>query len=341
MKIEILCGGGSPDGVHLSDINGENGRVGVGGSELALLTMCEGWSKDGNEVVLYNNPKRQDGFFEQRNVADFERCTRGDVVIFFREPTTKALYSGGAKKVFWSCDQYTVGDFAHFSKMVDKIVTISPFHTRYFQSTYNIQNSIAIDIPIRTWEYEFDIETVPNRLIFTSVPDRGLEYVAKTFPAIRQQVPNASLVITSDYRLWGVANPMNNQYIQMFLRMEGVEFLGAVTRNRLIEEQMRAQVHYYPCCYDELFCIAVAESEVAGVLPITTPTGALESTNMGIIIDGNPASPAIQQAFVQTTVEALSNPDLHNIQSKLQDKARKRFNLKNIMQQWSEKIFND
>jgi glycosyltransferase involved in cell wall biosynthesis len=104
---------------------------------------------------------------------------------------------------------------------------------------------------------------------------------------------------------------------------------------------MKAQIHYYPCSYEELFCIAVAESQVAGVLPITTPTGALESTNMGIIIDGDLNSNATQQMFVQTTIEALANPELYKIQRKLMDKARERFDLQNIMKQWSEKVFNE
>ncbi len=338
MKIEVLCGGGSPDGVHLSDIYGKNGRIGVGGAELGLLTLCEGWSKAGNEVILYNNPKRQDGVFEQRNVADFERNERGDVVIIFREPTDKVM-SVQVPKIFFSCDQYTVGDFAHFARFVDKVVTISPYHSRYFERVYNIQNSIPIDIPVRTWEYDTETEKVPNRLIFTSVPDRGLEIVAQTFPQITAQVPDASLVVTSDYRLWGVGSPMNQQFVQMFMRMGNVEFLGAVPRERLVQEQLKAQIHYYPCTYEELFCIAVAESQVAGALPITTPVGALGTTNMGIQIDGNTIDVAVQQVFIQKTIEYLRNTHLSQIQKDLQAKAKERFSLDRILSEW-EKVFN-
>lgn len=339
MKIEILCGGGSPEGVHLSDIYGKNGRVGVGGAELALLTMCEGWAKE-HEVILYNNPKRQDGVFEQRNVVDFDRVdSHGDVVIFFREPSPR-IVQVKSKKVFWSCDQYTAGDYAHFSKLVDKIVTISPHHSTYFQRIYGIENSISIDLPVRTWDYETPVEKAPHRLIFTSVPDRGLEYVAQTFPKIREQVPDASLVVTSDYRLWGAISPTNDRYIQMFMRMGGVEFLGAVSRDRLVQEQLKAQIHYYPCNYEELFCIAAAESMVAGVLPITSKTGALVTTNMGIIIDGGLGDPVTQQRFIQTTVEKLFDPKLSQVQKDLQTKAVERFSIKRIMKQWDELIFN-
>jgi hypothetical protein len=42
MNIDILCKDGSPLGVTLNDLWGEGQRgIGVGGSEYALLTLCE------------------------------------------------------------------------------------------------------------------------------------------------------------------------------------------------------------------------------------------------------------------------------------------------------------
>ena len=190
------------------------------------------------------------------------------------------------------------------------------------------------------WDYEPPAEKTPHRLIFTSVPDRGLGIVAETFPRIKEQVPDASLVITSDYRLWGAISPTNDRYIQMFMRMKDVEFLGAVPRERLVQEQLKAQIHYYPCLYEELFCIAVAESMVAGVLPITTPMGALQTTNMGVIIDGNPNEQVTRQRFVQTTIEYLHSHNLSSIREDLKNRARERFLLEAIMKQWDEKVFN-
>jgi glycosyltransferase involved in cell wall biosynthesis len=337
MKIEILCGGGSTDGVTPSDIYGINERLGIGGAELGLLTMCEGWSKAGHEVILYNNPKRQDACFAQLPVSDFDRQEHKDVVIFFREPTQRVA-NAHCKKVFWSCDQYTVGDYASFSKLVDKVVTISPRHSKYFKETYGIDNSVDIDLPVRLWDYDLEVEKVPYRLIFTSVPDRGLGIVAEIYPQIKQQVPEVSLVVTSDYRLWGVPNPMNGQYIQAFLSMKDVRFLGAVTRGRLIQEQLRAQIHLYPCIYDELFCISAAESQVAGAYPITSDCGSLGTTNMGELICGD--ANANKQVFVEKAVEYLRRKDLPALQQELKSRAVERFSLDRILKIWDEEVFS-
>lgn len=338
MKIDILCGSGSPDGVVLSDIHGSNGRIGVGGSEYALLTLAEAWAKRGDEVCVYNNPRHPFETFEQRSISDFNRGGKRDFLVVFREPTSVNLGSG--KKIFWSCDQFTVGNFSDFSKLVDQTVTISPYHTQYFKEKYDIEAQ-HIDLPVRTWEYDNKTEKVKNRIIFTSVPDRGLDIVALIFPRILEKVPDASLVVTSDYRLWGSGQPMNSQYVQKFLRMPNVQFLGGVKRDRLIEEQLKAQVHLYPFGgqTEELFCIAVAESQVAGVLPITSPDGAIGTTNMGILMDGSARTPAVQQAFVDTVATHIQRDDLSDVQDGLREKARKRFDVNRILQEWDEKVF--
>src|SRR4030042_2068724 len=132
MKIEILCSDGSPLGVTEGTIWGDRFRVGLGGAELALLTMCGLWHDAGHEVVLYNNPWTQgDSRFDQRPTASFNPNDSRDVLIVFRSPNDRAIPAKGLR-VWWSCDQYTVGNFKHFSSFMDKIVCISPFHANYF-----------------------------------------------------------------------------------------------------------------------------------------------------------------------------------------------------------------
>ena len=337
MKIDVLCGSGSPNGVTPDDLYGKNGRIGVGGSEYALLTLCEGWHKRGHEVTLYNNPKNADRIFEQLPTVAFDKNAKRDILIVNREPTPKA-YKANGKKVFFSCDQYTVGDFAHFATAVDQIVSISPFHSAYLAIHYGIMESTVIDLPIRSWEYDTKLKKIANRLIFMSVPDRGLMLVAEMWTKLQAQIPDISLVITSDYRLWGSASPLNEQYVNRFIRAKNVQFLGAVPRERLIQEQLKAQIHLFPCIYDELFCISVAESQVAGALPITSDTGALATTNMGVLIKGDPREHL--NTFVEKTVEYLQNKSLATIQFQLSQKAKERFSLDRILDEWEARVFN-
>jgi len=50
--IHCLANDGSPLGVHYSDIHGENGRAGVGGAELYILTLLKYWTDLGWDVTF-------------------------------------------------------------------------------------------------------------------------------------------------------------------------------------------------------------------------------------------------------------------------------------------------
>lgn len=342
--IHVLANDGSPLGVTEKSIFGEDGRMGVGGAELGLLTLCRAWQYYGNKVVLYNDPKEFGvSSFEQRNVADFRPKDDRDILIVFRSPNERAeLHHAKGKKVWFSTDQFTTGDFKTLSQQVDKIVTISPRHDQYFKDVYGITNSIKIDLPVRTWEYNnLGIEKVPHRCIFTSMPDRGLMELNACIPLIQREVPDASFVITSDWRLWAewqTEDAVRN-YRLALAKHPNVIYKAAVNRSELIKIQLEADLHTYPAVYDELFCIAVAESQVAGAFPVTSDVGALGTTNMGRVIHGNPQDPKWVEIFVKNIVELLIDPKLSQKQEWVREVSRKRFSVENIIGQWEDKVF--
>lgn len=345
MKIDVLCSDGSPLGITMKDLWGEGKRgIGIGGSEYALLTVLEGFVNRGHKVRLYNSPLEADASpFEQLPIPAFDPSDTRDVLITFRSPNPRSIVSKGMK-VWWSCDQYTVGSFKDFAVHMDRIICISPFHADYFKKQYNIHGVDVIDIPIRTqdfWRVK-DEPKIPGRCIFTSVPDRGLHLLARMWPRIKMASPEASLVITSDYRLWGLTEPRNGQHRNGWISMPDVQFLGAVPRQELLLQQARAQLLLYPCVYDELFCVAVAEAECLGVLPITSPTGALATTNMGEILAVDPNNVSTFGVHLSEMVtKYLHTPDYYASRSSdIMVKSLLRFNIDTVLDKWEEVFDN-
>jgi len=341
MKIDVLCTDGSPLGVSYKTIWGDKWQIGVGGAELALLTLCEMWTQAGHIVTLYNDPRELNASpFEQRNTSDFIPNENRDILIVFRSPNQKAIVAKGLK-IWLSCDQYTNGNFAKFAPTMDKIVCISKHHAEYFAKQYNIHNTTVIDLPVRVQDYaNFNIEKIPNRLIFTSIPERGLNKLYAIWEYLLQEIPDISLVITSDYRLWGAGNgALNEQHKIRWLIQDNVQFLGAIPRKQLIEEELKADIFAYPCLYDELFCISCAEAQYAGAYPITPEIGALSTTNMGTIILGNANEGAFLNNFGNTIIKLLKDREQLNIlQKEVKQKALDRFHPDIIMKEW-DKIF--
>jgi len=339
MKIDILCSDGSPIGVTSKTVWGDSWRIGVGGAELALITMCEEWANRGHDVTLYNSPKEEGASpFKQLHTRAFDPNRPRDVLITFRSPNPLSMIAKGMR-VWWSCDQYTVGNYQGFAPSMNRIVCISDFHKNYFQSNYGINNATVIDLPVRLSDFSLDIDKVPNRIIFTSVPDRGLHHLLPVWQKIKAAIPDASLYITSDYRLWGAPDPRNNQHRAGWIGQKDVMFVGALPRRKYIEELLKAQLLVYPCEYEELFCISVAEAMVAGTYPITSWTGALGTTNMGTVIPEFPS----QEFFENMKGEALfclkNLDELKERQKKVKNKAIKRFHPDKIAKEWEERIF--
>jgi len=338
-KIDILCRDGSPLGVTEATLHGKDGRLGVGGAELALLTMCGAWQYYGNDVTLYNDPREfGKSSFRQRNISEFDPREDRDILVVFRSPNPLASVSKG-KKIWWSCDSYTIDDYGAFRSQVDKVVCISPHHAKYFKEIYGIDDAVSIDLPVRTWEYEQSrLSKIPKRCVFTSIPDRGLMQLHRVWPKICSEVPEASLVITSDWRLWTdqATENLTQEYRLAFAPLPNVTYRGAIRRQELVEIQLGADLHLYPSVFEEQFCISIAESQVAGAFPVSNDMGALSTTNMGRVIHGNANDPDWQDVFVQNVIELLTDPKLSHKQEWVREVARKRFSVEKILGKWEE-----
>jgi len=338
MEIDLLCNDGSPIGVIPADVYGR----GLGGAELAMVSLMEVLAKRGHTCRVFNDPRTpglHDGV-EYMPLGAYSNRAKRDVLIIFRSPNTRVRWQdlAGIRAIWWSTDQWTTGDFAEWGKDAHFIVTISPRHTSYLNQVYGLEEKMGhIDLGVRLQDYQGGIERVKNRLIFCSIPERGLAVMHAAYPLIKKKVPDVSLVITSDYRLWGVATPGNQEHRLMWAGAEDVQFLGRIPRAELAVHQQQADIMSYPCTYDELFCIAAAECQVSGAVPVTSTFGALPTTNeWGIQLAGHPVSKEFVDQFVERIASLLTNEReyLDTRRVSMMRASRVRFDWDAIAQRW-------
>jgi len=336
-NIKVLTVSGSPKNITPETLNGR----GVGGAELALITWSELLAKAGDNITVYNqNTGREYTDVNVRYTADDRPLFDDqDILVTFRGPNDLAKTTAHRKHLGWSCDQFTVGDYIDWYNTVDKMVLISEFHKQDHILRYGkelVENKAhVLDLGVRTWEYEEQVEKVPYQFIYCSVPDRGLQNMPDLWRQIKTILPEATLIITSDYTLWGAAEPMNMQYRLMFAGMPGVKFVGNVSRKELVRYQMESEVQLYPCNYDENFCIANAECQVAGCFCITSNQGALATTNFtGHRVYDNNYINAVQIFY------NLDKETRLELMARARNLAFGRFGWKTIAKKWEE-LFND
>lgn len=338
MKIDLLCPSGSPLGIVPPDLWGR----GLGGSENALVSLMETFAARGHDVTVFNEPRDVGDFsgVKYRPHSYYNHADERDVMIYFRTPHHTMTGARGLK-VFWSCDQYTAGNYeTDVFPFMHKIVCISPLHVDYFKRNYRIDDHSKlhyIDLGVRVNEYGGNVERIPHRAIFCSVPDRGLQVLNPLWSRIVEQVPDASLVISSDYTLWNSPDPGNYSHRLNWLSSPNVQFLGNVPRRDLIVLQQQAEVLLYPNIYEELFCVSLAECQVAGAIPVVSEIGALKTTFMyGHQIDGNPTTPDFSERFIAAAIYAFNNPSCREEGMKA---SRERFDWDKIAASWESKIF--
>lgn len=348
MRVNFLCPNGSPTRVTPDLIY----TRGVGGAELALMSLAEELANQGLDVSVFNNPDKPGVY----NGVAYDYLSRyepmpADVVVLFRVPFEPIQSMRVRKKVFWSCDQFTEGNYRRdVFPFVDKIVCISPRHVDYFNERYNsdgfyTDKITSYDLGVRVEDYDVypPVERVRNRMIYCSAPDRGLERVKAIWPEIKAKVPSAELYVTFDYRMWGADQPHINRW-----NAEGVYHIGAVSRDELVKLQLSSDLQLYPCTYDELFCLAVAECQTAGAVPITSRAGAIDTTNeFGYIFgakDENYLSQEWLNDYKEFVLLALMDPEMHysildRPREQIMKLARERFSWPTIAQNWIHGVF--
>ena len=345
MRIDCLPVTGSPRGIIPADLYGR----GVGGSEKMIIELLSLLAKEGNNVFMYNDPS-EPGNYDGVNYLPnfmFDPNIEDRVILLFRGYDERVKYSKSTKVIGLSTDQYT-NEFdygVYWYPVVNKMIGISDFHRTDHIARYGkiAEKMRVIDIGLNTDEYKEDLEKVPYQCIYSSVPDRGLIYLCDYWPEIKTKVPEATLIITSDYRLWGSPDPNNMQYRLKFAGMQGVRFLGKITRNELIEFQKKSEVAFHPCNYHENFCMAIQEAQAGGCFPITSNVAALETTNQTFgKIDNHPHNKSFKMEFIDKTVEFLNIPieTRKEIQSDIKFRALNRFGWDKIVKEWME-VLND
>lgn len=325
-RVVFLCSGNYP----FSDESWEG--KGTGGAEAALILLTRELAKRGWTVDVYNLPET---IGEQNGVnyiplPDFKFYDYADIAVIWRVPVGQIDKINSPCKIFFSCDQQTGGDFmVDILPFVDKVITISPFHRDYFDKRYMPENDYleTIDLGVAWKDYAQPLPKEKNKLLFCSVPKRGLIHLKEIWKYIKKRVPEAKLYITSDYTLWG-ADPLNEDEKGYFAGDKDVHFLGKVSRKELVKHQLTSEIMVYPCDYDENFCISAAECMAAGCYPVTSTYGALATTvgEDGSLIKGHPRNDSFRRDMAEEVIRLLLNPkELAEKQKNVREVAKKKY----------------
>jgi glycosyltransferase involved in cell wall biosynthesis len=285
--------------------------VGVGGTEAMVVVLSEALAARGVSVTVAARIGREDCNGVRYQPVETARPREADVTVLVKQWSETAA-DAGLMRVFLATDVHVPNPqmIARCLEWCTRSFALSPFMRAKLREVVKAPAMEILPPPIALEDYPSLADERQPVLLYCSVPDRGLYYLKDLFPAIRRRVANATLVITSDFSLWG-RTAAKAAFLQFFEGQPGVEYLGHVDRARLVAEQRRARVLAYPCSFEEGFCIAAAECMAAGAVPVTTNAFALTTTvgDAGVLIDGRPRRWLYRRRFVKAVTALLSDHD--------------------------------
>jgi hypothetical protein len=254
-------------------------------------------------VFALTTPATYEGV-EWRDVATYNSEQPYDVVILWRQAGFNMLkehpeLKRGLLVMDFHDGAFDTTSFANtpLSKTIDRLFVKSNFHRDLFTAIPDDSRFAIIPNGIRMEVFNAirDIKRQPHRFNYSSQYTRGLEpFLRYAWPRIMDMWPDAELHV-----YYGQAGkPDALARINQLMRQPGVHDHGKVDLSIVAREKFMSTFHVYLCTVqDEIDCISVRESTMAGCIPILTNNYVFRE-RYGIKIDGDPNNEATQIAAV-------------------------------------------
>lgn len=169
----------------------------------------------------------------------------------------------------------------NFIDAIQHFVWVSNWQMNQFKEKYDLSNANnhVIKNAIEPIPY-MEKPTDRLRLIYTSMPNRGLEILLDAFPLVQRDV---ELVIYSSNIIYGKGyhDMMGAAHDQLFVRakaMKNVIYKGYVMNKAIRLALQQSHILAYPSIFPETSCLAAIEAGAAGCKIVTTDFGALPET---------------------------------------------------------------
>ena len=260
-------------------------------------------------------------------------------------------------KILWAhhaYDQPVLLNFDH--TIVDHIVSPSQWNKDHFIKYLNVPEYKITVIPNGVADIFTHSTQKTKTMIFTSIPYKGLEVLAKVIPLISKVHPDTKFKIFSSMSLYG---PLNDQFIELYEYLKtlpNVEYSPVIDREELVKHYQESAFFIHPNIWEETFCVSMVEAMRCGAYPIITDIGALaevagEKNATVVPIEGTPTSKGYQVTenflvnFSNACCLALDyyekEPKFYQDVSKIiSDYVTEKYDWKKIAHQWETLISN-
>lgn len=323
-------------------------ETGIGGSEEAVIYMARELTKLGKSVTVYNDCGDLEGQYNGVQYLSNHRFNPRDsfdTIISWRMSIFGNPIKARNRWVWYHDVLPTTQTKKSHVANVDKFIVLSDFHKSLLPSFIPEDKIFVSTNGINLGDFESaDVVRDPNRIIYASSYDRGIEQLLKMWPDIKKNNPLAELhcyygwnnidklIKEGDYSLKDFKAKMVALFDQ-----PGVFEHGRIGHKELNAEFQKAGIYAYPCGFEEISCITAMKAQANGCAIVSTNYAALrETVKYGIKVNGKMGTPETNHEFRKQLERLLRDKSL---QRQMQDEVishKDSFSWSLVAKSWSD-----
>lgn len=326
----------------------------LGGTETGVIRVAEILVRRGHEVIVFTRMANPAPSFPQYVPAQkVQQCGAFDAWIsvqwweslFYGVPARKYYYWTGDG---W--DQYAnfgIGDL-RVSEKVAGFLAVSSWQAQSLAeaSYFPREKCFVIGNGVHLPYFEGEEQRVRKRLIYTSAPYRGLQFVPKIYLELKKLHPELELHVFSGMNIYDADQPYRGpeaaqyqQLVPVLQKLPGCCIHGNVRQRELAREYMKSSVYIYPNVIFETCCITAMEAQAAGCPIVAGRNSALPETvgPAGMLIDGAPGSAQYVEDFAGAVHKLLADDELwQNLSRTGKERAQREFSWDRVVDRLEE-----
>ncbi len=299
----------------------------LGGTETGVIRVAALLVERGFDVTVFTSHKNPPPS-QPRYLPASEVLKQGvfDLLVLVQE-WKPCLFNLPASRVwFWTGDgpeqysNYGIGDKRVWARL-ERLLTVSNYHAESLATYSGFPREKISIVGNGVWLawFEGSEARVRQRLIFTSAPYRGLQFVAPMYVELKKRHPQLELHSFSGMSVYDREKPFEGPHVaqyrataQQLEKLPGVVLHGNVLQSALAREYMKSALFFYPASVPETCCMTALEAQAGGCALVTSALGALPETvgESGIVVQGQPGSAPFQANFIEATHSLLSDDAL-------------------------------
>jgi hypothetical protein len=282
-----------------------------------VVVFCITKTKSVFNGVCYKPLKEYVQFVKQHDVELTIVSRYSEYIPFILETTTKSVY-------LLCHDTTPSGIVIPKHPKLKRIICLSKWHIGEMIKVFPVFSTITafmyhgINMDMFQNATNKTMQKQRYKFIYSSFANRGLLILLQMWPHIQLKYPSASLYIHCDIENEWLQQlcPEHMKEIKNLLNQlqqntkNQIYYMGWTNKYILAESWKTADVWFYPCIFEETFCLTALEAAITKTLAITTSLAALNETvgNRGITISGDPLTTEWQQKALQELFQVLENP---------------------------------